>query len=80
VDWRSSDCFGVGRRCACVSTIVAETWIALILISAELLVYAFQTRSSGGFIWKLLSGLYIATGVMLFVYLNGRPHADPVAW
>jgi uncharacterized membrane protein HdeD (DUF308 family) len=54
-----------------VSTIVAETWIALLLISAGAakLVFAFQTRNTGGFIWKLLlSGLYIATGVMLFVY------------
>lgn len=54
-----------------VSTIVAETWIALILISAGAakLVYSFQTRQQGGFIWKLLlSILYIATGVMLFVY------------
>lgn len=54
-----------------VSTIVAETWIALILISAGVakLVYAFQTRNNGGFIWKvLLSVLYIATGLMLFVY------------
>lgn len=53
------------------STIVAETWIALILISAgaATLVYAFQTRGSGGFVWKLLLGvLYVATGVMLFVY------------
>jgi len=54
------------------STIVAETWIALILISAGAakLVYAFQTRANdSGFIWKiLLSILYIATGVMLFVY------------
>ena len=54
------------------STIVAETWIALILISAGAakLVYAFQTRNNdSGFIWKLLlSILYIATGVMLFVY------------
>ncbi len=54
------------------STIVAETWIALILISAGAakLVYAFQTRADdSGFIWKLLlSILYIATGVMLFVY------------
>jgi uncharacterized membrane protein HdeD (DUF308 family) len=53
------------------STIVAETWIALILISAgsAKLVYAFQTRNQGGFVWKLLLGiLYIATGVMLFVY------------
>ncbi len=53
------------------STIVAETWIALILVSAGAakLVYAFQTRDEGGFVWKLLlSILYIATGVMLFVY------------
>jgi len=54
-----------------VSTIFAETWFALILASAGTakLVYAFQTRDSGGFIWKLLLGiLYIATGVMLFFY------------
>jgi uncharacterized membrane protein HdeD (DUF308 family) len=54
-----------------VSTIFAETWFALILIAAGAakLVYAFQTRDDGGFIWKLLlSILYIATGVMLFVY------------
>jgi uncharacterized membrane protein HdeD (DUF308 family) len=54
-----------------VSTIFAETWIALILISsgAVKLSYAFQTRNQGGFIWKLLlSILYLATGVMLFVY------------
>jgi uncharacterized membrane protein HdeD (DUF308 family) len=54
-----------------VSTIVAETWVAVILISAGAtkLVYAFQTRENGGFIWKLLLGtLYVATGVMLFVY------------
>lgn len=53
-----------------ISTIVAETWIALILISAGFakLFYAFQTRQDQGFIWKLLlSVLYIATGVMLFV-------------
>ncbi len=53
------------------STLVAETWIALIVLSAGAakLTYAFQTRNSGGFIWKLLlSGLYIATGVTLFVY------------
>jgi len=37
---------GVGRCCACGLDNRAETWIALILISAELLVYAFQTRSS----------------------------------
>lgn len=53
------------------STLVAETWIALILISAgaSKLVYAFQTRDRGGFIWKLLLAvLYVATGLMLFVY------------
>lgn len=53
-----------------VSTIFAETWFALILSSAGVakLVYAFQTRDRGGFVWKLLlSILYIATGVMLFV-------------
>ena len=52
-----------------VSTIVVETWIALILVSAGAgkLVYAFQFRNDRGFIWQLLlSILYIATGVMLF--------------
>lgn len=54
-----------------VSTIVTETWIALILASAGVskLVYAFQTRDQGGFVWKLLlSVLYIGTGLMLFFY------------
>jgi len=54
-----------------VSTIFAETWFALILVSAGAakLFYAFQTRNDGGFIWKLLlSVLYLATGVMLFFY------------
>ncbi|NDJ20383.1 HdeD family acid-resistance protein [Nostoc sp. B(2019)] len=54
-----------------ISTIFAETWVAVILISSGFakLVYATQTRDRGGFLWKLLlSGLYIATGVMLFVY------------
>jgi uncharacterized membrane protein HdeD (DUF308 family) len=54
-----------------VSTIVAETWIAVILSSAGVtkLVYAFQTRDQGGFIWKvLLSVLYVATGAMLLFY------------
>jgi uncharacterized membrane protein HdeD (DUF308 family) len=54
-----------------VSTIFAETWTALILTSAGFakLVYATQTRHEGGFIWKiLLSAIYIATGIMLFVY------------
>ena len=53
-----------------VSTLFAETWFAWILISAgsAKLGYAFQTRNSGGFIWKLLlSILYIATGLMLFI-------------
>ncbi|MDX2100348.1 MAG: HdeD family acid-resistance protein [Leptolyngbyaceae cyanobacterium bins.59] len=53
------------------STFVAETWIALILISAgaSKVVYAFQTREKGGFIWKLLLGvLYVATGIMWFFY------------
>ncbi len=53
-----------------VSTLVAETWISLILISsgATKLFNAFQTRQQGGFIWKLLlSILYIGTGIMLFV-------------
>ena len=52
-----------------VSTIVVETWVAAILSSAGVtkLIYAFQTRDQGGFVWKLLlSILYIATGVMLF--------------
>ncbi|MBD2091115.1 DUF308 domain-containing protein [Microcoleus sp. FACHB-1515] len=51
------------------STLVAETWIALILISAgsAKLFYAFQTRDQGGFVWKLLlSILYIGAGIMLF--------------
>jgi uncharacterized membrane protein HdeD (DUF308 family) len=53
-----------------VTTIVAETWIAIILASAgaSKVFYAIQTRSEG-FIWKLLLGvLYIATGIMLFIY------------
>ncbi|MEA5601149.1 HdeD family acid-resistance protein [Nostoc sp. UHCC 0252] len=54
-----------------ISTLFAETWIAVILIFAGFtkLVYATQSRHQGGFLWKLLlSGLYIATGIMLFVY------------
>jgi uncharacterized membrane protein HdeD (DUF308 family) len=62
---------GLGAIVAPVfSTIVTETWLALIIISAGFtkLVYAVQTREQGGFIWKiLLSALYIATGIMLFV-------------
>lgn len=54
-----------------VSTLFAETWIAVIIATAGVtkLVYAFQSRDRGGFVWKLLlSILYIATGIMLFVY------------
>ncbi len=54
-----------------ISTIVAETWIAVILAVSGVtkLIYAFQSREDGGFIWKLLlSILYIATGVYLFVF------------
>jgi uncharacterized membrane protein HdeD (DUF308 family) len=53
-----------------VSTIVTETWIAFILISAGAAkgVHTFRTREQGGFIWKLLiSILYVATGIMLIV-------------
>ncbi len=52
-----------------LSTIVVESWVAILLSSAGFakLVYAFQTREQEGFIWKLLlSILYIATGIMLF--------------
>ncbi|MBD1870003.1 HdeD family acid-resistance protein [Leptolyngbya sp. FACHB-671] len=61
----------VGLALPIFSTLVAETWVAFILISAGAakVVYAFQTRDRGGFIWKLLLGvLYVATGLMLFVY------------
>lgn len=54
-----------------VTTIVAETWISLILASSGVakLLYAFQSRQEGGFILKLLlSVLYIATGTYLFIY------------
>jgi uncharacterized membrane protein HdeD (DUF308 family) len=54
-----------------VSTIFVETWIAIIIASAGVakLVYAFQTRRSGAFVWKVLLGiLNIATGIMPFVY------------
>jgi uncharacterized membrane protein HdeD (DUF308 family) len=53
------------------SSVIVETWIGLILASGGLssIVYAFQTREEDGFIWKLLLGLlYMATGVLLFVY------------
>jgi uncharacterized membrane protein HdeD (DUF308 family) len=51
-----------------ISTVFAVTWLAVILASAGFakLFYAFDTRSQGGFVWKLLLGiLYIATGFML---------------
>ncbi|NJR40965.1 MAG: HdeD family acid-resistance protein [Leptolyngbyaceae cyanobacterium CSU_1_4] len=53
-----------------VSTIVAETWIAFILISAGAakITYAFRTREQSGFLWKVVIGvLYVATGIMLIV-------------
>ena len=53
------------------STVVIETWIGLILASAGVssIVYAIQTKTEDGFIWKLLLGcLYVATGILLFVY------------
>ena len=53
------------------STVVIETWIGLILASAGVsgIVYAIQTKTEDGFTWKLLlGGLYIATGILLFVY------------
>lgn len=52
------------------STLFAETWIALFLITAggAKIAYGFQNRSSQGFIWQILLGvLYIGTGVMLLV-------------
>ncbi len=51
-----------------ISTVFAVAWVAVILASAGFakLFYAFDTRSQGGFVWKLLLGiLYIATGFML---------------
>jgi uncharacterized membrane protein HdeD (DUF308 family) len=58
-----------------VSTLFTETWAALILLSAGFskLVYATQTRTEGGFLWKiLLSAIYIVTGIMLFANpING---------
>ncbi len=54
-----------------ISTLVAETWIAAVLLTAGVakLVYAFQTREDIGFVWKLLLALlYVATGAMLLFY------------
>lgn len=71
--WLSILLIGLGIAAIAVplfSTIVAETWIAFILISAGAakMVYAFRTRDQSGFIWKVLTSvLYIATGIMLIV-------------
>lgn len=57
-----------------ISTLVAETWLALILISvgASNTFYAAKNRPDG-FGWQVFLGLlYIGTGVLLFAYpLNG---------
>jgi uncharacterized membrane protein HdeD (DUF308 family) len=53
------------------STIVTETWIGLMLASAGVggIMYAVQTQSETGFVWKLLlGGLYIAASIFLLVY------------
>lgn len=53
------------------STLTAEIWIGWLLVFSGVtkLVYAFQSRAEGGFIWKLLlSLLYIATGGLLIAY------------
>lgn len=50
------------------STLTAEIWVAWILVFSGVskLVYAIQSRTEDGFVWKLLvSLLYIATGVFL---------------
>jgi uncharacterized membrane protein HdeD (DUF308 family) len=52
------------------STLVAETWLALILISvgASNTFYAIKRRPES-FGWRIFLGiLYIATGILLFVY------------
>lgn len=52
-----------------ISTLVAETWIALILASSGVakIIYAFKSREEGGFVWKLVLGiLYTVTGAYLF--------------
>jgi len=54
-----------------ISTIFAETWVALILFTAggAKVLYAYQTRREGNTVWKgLLGALYAVTGVMLLVY------------
>jgi uncharacterized membrane protein HdeD (DUF308 family) len=52
------------------STLVAETWLALILISVGTsnAFYAIKRRPEG-FGWRISLGiLYVATGILLFVY------------
>jgi uncharacterized membrane protein HdeD (DUF308 family) len=57
-----------------ISTLVAETWLALILISvgASNTFYAAKNRPDG-FGWQVFLGLlYVGTGILLFAYpLNG---------
>jgi uncharacterized membrane protein HdeD (DUF308 family) len=71
--WLSILLIGIGIAAIAaplVSTIVAETWIAFILISAGAakIAYAFRTREQSGFVWKIvISILYVATGIMLLV-------------
>jgi len=71
--WLSILLIGIGIAAIAVplvSTFVAETWIAFILISAGAakIAYAFRTREQSGFIWKtLISVLYVLTGLMLIV-------------
>lgn len=71
--WLSILLIGIGIAAIAVplvSTIVVETWIAFILISAGAakIVHSFRTREQSGFIWKILiSALYVATGIMLIV-------------
>ena len=65
------------------STLVAESWIALILISAgsAKLFYAFRTRDQGGFIWKLLlSVLYAARkAVSCLEYCRAQEWSQPTS-
>jgi uncharacterized membrane protein HdeD (DUF308 family) len=57
-----------------ISTLVAETWLALILVSvgASNTFYAAKKRPEA-FAWQVFLGLlYIGTGILLFAYpLNG---------
>lgn len=52
------------------STLIAETWVALILISVGTsnTLYAINRRPEG-FGWRIFLGiLYVVTGILLFVY------------